>query len=218
MKLSHRLLFVVLLVLICGIYIFPWSKIGIDIPALSKPYTLGLDLQGGVELDYKVDLDAVRSQSDIQWTPQTIVEGIKSVIDKRVNGLGLAEPTIQTANYGGDTHIIVQIPTKDYGDISPEEKVKRNADDIAKAKATIGKVVQLEFREERINITDADRAERKDLASKTLVELKGTPFDTVAGKYKDQYERVLVSTSSGTLPAGLIFPELMSATTFPITS
>ena len=133
-----------------------------------------------MELDYKVDLDAVPAQSNGQLTPQTIVEGIKSVIDKRVNGLGLAEPTIETANYGGDTHIIVQIPTKDYGNISAEEKAKRNADDIAKAKATIGKVVQLEFREEKTTITDADRAERKDLASKALAELKDTPFETVA--------------------------------------
>lgn len=208
MKLSHRILFVVLLVLVTGAYIFPWSKVGLDFPAFSKPFTLGLDLQGGVELDYKVDLGAVTSQKSNNWTSQTIVEGIKSVIDKRVNGLGLAEPTIQTANYGGDTHIVVQIPTKDYGDISEEEKIARSAEDIAKAKATIGKVVQLEFREEKTTITDADRAERKGLADKALAELKDTPFDTVAGKYSSQYERVVIATGSGKLPAGLAFPEL----------
>lgn len=222
MKLSHRILFVVFLVLLTGSYIFPWSKVGLDvssiIPAFGKSYTLGLDLQGGVELDYKVDLDVVTSQKSNTVTSQTIVEGIKSVIDKRVNGLGLAEPTIQTANYGGDTHIIVQIPTKDYGNISDEEKISRSAEDIAKAKATIGKVVQLEFREEKTTITAADKAERKALADKALVELQDTPFDTVVGKYTSQYERVYATAGYGTLPVALDFAGLATASSFPITS
>jgi protein-export membrane protein SecD len=218
MKLSHRVLFVIFLVLLTGSYIFPWGKVGISIPFLEKPFTLGLDLQGWVELDYKVDLDAVVQQGSVKWTTQTIVEGIKSVIDKRVNSLGLAEPTIQTADYGGDTHIIVQIPTKDYGDITEEEKKKRNAEDIVKAKETIGKVVQLEFREEKTSITEEDRQERRNLADKALADLQTTPFDTVSTKYTSQYERVLVSAGSGQLPASFVFPELSTATTFPLTS
>lgn len=218
MRLSQRFIFIILLVLVTGAYIFPWNKVGMDVPFFDKSYTLGLDLQGGVELDYKVDLAAVTSQKNTNWTSQTIVEGIKSVIDKRVNALGLAEPTIQTANYGGDTHLVVQIPTKDYGNLSPEEMKKRNAEDITKAKETIGKVVQLEFREEKTTITDADKLERKALADKALAEIKDTPFDTVAGKYMSQFERVYATAGHGVLPKTFEFPGLAEATTFPVVS
>jgi preprotein translocase subunit SecD len=63
MTLTQRTVFSLSIILLSTIYIIPWDKLGVDIPALSKPYTLGLDLQGGIELDYKVDMDIARSQS-----------------------------------------------------------------------------------------------------------------------------------------------------------
>ncbi len=180
MKLSHRFFFVIFLVVVSFAYIIPWERFGIDIPLLAKPYTLGLDLQGGVELDYKVDFETLKSQTGTTtWSEQNIIEGIKSVIDKRVNSLGLAEPTIQSSKYGDESHIIVQIPTRDYGNVSESEKRKKSAEDTEKAKATIGKVVQLEFREAKTNITEMDKKERKVLAEKALAELTTTPFATV---------------------------------------
>lgn len=131
----------------------------------------------------------MKSQSG-KTSEQNIVEGIKSVIEKRVNSLGLAEPTIQASKYGSDSHIIVQIPTQSHSDLSESDRKLRNAEDIKKAKETIGKVVQLEFREEKTNVTDADKAERKIIAEKALSELKATPFSTVGQKYRDQYENI----------------------------
>lgn len=162
-------------------------------PSFVQPYKYGLDLHGGVELDYKVDLSLVKAANKNSKNPvneTSVVESLKAIVDGRVNALGLAEPTIQTANYGGESHIIVQIPTQDYGNVSEEEKQKRSALDIKRAKETIGKVVQLEFREEKIEITDADRAERKSLADTILTELQTTPFATVGTKYRDQYENI----------------------------
>jgi preprotein translocase subunit SecD len=76
MKLSHRVFLIILLVVTCVLYVFPWSMVGItNVPNfVKKPFTLGLDLQGGVELDYKVDLDAVRSQSGAKWSEQSVIE------------------------------------------------------------------------------------------------------------------------------------------------
>lgn len=133
------------------------------------------------------------------------MEGIKSIIDKRVNSLGLAEPTIQTAKYGTDNHIIVQIPTQAHSDLSDAERKVKNAEDIKKAKDTIGKVVQLEFREARITVTDADKAERRTLADKAFAELKATPFATVGQKYRDQYENIAYSAGTGAIPSVLAF-------------
>jgi preprotein translocase subunit SecD len=184
MKLFPRVFLIIFLTIVSGLYIFPWDQVGITAPDWVKPYKYGLDLHGGVELDYKVDLSELQEankKSDTQGTvnESTVVDTLKTIIDKRVNSLGLAEPTIQTANYGNESHIIVQIPTQDYGNISDSERKKRSEEDIARAKATIGKVVQLEFREEKEQVTDADRAERKAIAEKALMELQTTPFATV---------------------------------------
>ena len=132
-----------------------------------------------------------------------------------MNSLGLAEPTIQTASYGGDTHIIVQIPTQDYGDISEEEKQKRTRADIAKAKETIGKVVKLEFKEEKKTITEEDKLERRALAESALREIGTTPFATIGAKYRDQYENIIFASGTGALPSEATFSGVDAITTFP---
>jgi preprotein translocase subunit SecD len=204
MSLFQRAFLAISLIIVATLYIVPWDKMGIDIPLFSKPYTLGLDLQGGIELDYKVDFDSVATASGT-LDKNTIIEGLKAIIDRRVNSLGLAEPTIQTANYGGDTHIIVQIPTKDYGDIPEVEKEKKSREDILAAKETIGKVVKLEFKEEKKQITEEDKLERRAIAESALRELSTTPFATVGAKYRDQYENVIFSSGTGALPPEATF-------------
>lgn len=212
MRLAPRLLLIFILALAAGLSIFPWESVGITLPgaiqAYVKPYKYGLDLHGGVELDYKVDLTAVKSQTGSSGvTEKSVVESLKKIIDNRVGSLGLSEPTIQTAKYGADeNHIIVQIPVKEYGDISEEEKRIQNAEDIKRAKATIGKVVQIEFREEKNTVTDEDKKARQALAENALAEMKGTPFATVGAKYRDQYENVNFVTLTGALQKKIQIP------------
>lgn len=103
----------------------------------------------------------------------------------------------------------MQIPVKEYGDISEDEKRARNAEDITKAKETIGKVVQLEFREEKRDVTEADKKERNTLAQNALSEIKsGTPFATVGTKYQDQYDNIAFVTSSGAIPEEFRFEKI----------
>jgi protein-export membrane protein SecD len=200
------------------LYIFPWDNYGIAIPTWVKPYKLGLDLNGWVELDYKVDLTEVRAQSG-QINEANIIDSLKNIIDRRVRSLKLEEPTIQTAQYGpGESHIIVQIPVKDYGNISDEEKRKKNAEDITNAKNTIGKVVKLEFKEEKKDITEEDKQERRDIAEKARWELTNTPFATIAAKYRDQYENVFYVSTSGALSPQAKFDGHEKITKFPFVS
>ncbi|MDD5376904.1 MAG: protein translocase subunit SecD [Candidatus Gracilibacteria bacterium] len=198
--LGFRLAIIVLLALLSGAYILPWKTIGIDTPFPVTEYKLGLDLHGGVELDYKIDMtDAQKNGSTFQ--PKDIIEGLKSIVEKRVNSLGTAEPTIQTASYGGEEHIIVQIPTQNFDgeNLTAEEKKAKNDEYIAKAKETIGKVVRLEFKEQKTVITDADKKERTDIANNLLAEIQAAkyPFATIANKYKDQYENIEYRAGSG---------------------
>ena len=137
------------------------------------------------------------------FQPKDIIEGLKSIVEKRVNSLGTAEPNIQTASYGGEEHIIVQIPTQNFDgeSLSEEEKKLKNDEYIAQAKETIGKVVRLEFKEQKTSVTDADRKERTDIATKLLAEIQAAkyPFATVATKYKDQYENIEYRAGSGAI-------------------
>lgn len=128
---------------------------------------------------------------------------MKSIVEKRVNSLGTAEPTIQTASYGGEEHIIVQIPTQNFDgeNLSDADKKAKNDEYITKAKDTIGKVVRLEFKEQKTTVTDVDKQERTDIAMKLLAEVQAGkyPFATVANKYKDQYENIEFQSGSGTV-------------------
>ncbi len=215
MSINQRFFLAFVLIVLSALYIVPWKNYNVNNAFLNREYTLGLDLQGGVELDYKVDF----SQIDTATTdPNKIVEGLKNIIDKRVNSLGLAEPNIQTARYGSDVHIIVQIPTKAYTDLTPEEQTERRALDIKNAKETIGKVVQIEFREQKTTATEEDYTARKTIADNAHTELATTPFATVADKYTSQYERVIAKSGTGTLPPEAEIPGLDLVTDFPYLS
>lgn len=217
MTLNQRAFFIVVMMLLSVLYIVPWEKYGIDNAFLNKRYTLWLDLQWGVELDYKVDLDTIKTQTGIEYTSMRniVIEDIKKTIDTRVKSLGLSEPNIQDAKYGNDSHIIVQIPTQSYANLSQEEREEKNAQDIARAKEVIWKVVKLEFREEKTQLTEADKTARKNLAKKADEELKTTPFSTVWQKYRDNYENVIFYAGTGVLPPYAQFPDHESIETFP---
>ena len=54
------------------------------------PFKLGLDLQGGVHLTYKADLSAIKPAEAIG-----AMEGLRDVIERRVNAFGVGEPLVQ---------------------------------------------------------------------------------------------------------------------------
>lgn len=95
---------------------------------------LGLDLQGGAQLDYKIDLRKIPDNEKDQK-----VDGILNIINKRVNSLGVAEPNIYTSDFGDEKHIIVELA---------------GIKDLEKAKDIVGKTIQLEFKELKENQED----------------------------------------------------------------
>ncbi|MFN2340802.1 MAG: protein translocase subunit SecD [Halanaerobium sp.] len=82
---------------------------------------LGLDLQGGAHIVLQAQPTEEREIND------TVMTGIQSVIERRVNQLGLSEPMIQRQ---GDDRIIVELPAVD----SPNEAIE-----------TIGRTAMLTF-------------------------------------------------------------------------
>lgn len=125
---------------------------------------LGLDLKGGTQLDYAVDLSAVDAADKDQ-----IVEGVKEVIRRRVDSLGVSEPNIYVSNIADQYHIVVELA---------------GITDLEEAKATVGKTIQLEFKEENLNPEDAEQVEwATDAANAFLARVQaGEDFLTVAEK------------------------------------
>ncbi|MCX6762254.1 MAG: protein translocase subunit SecD [Candidatus Moranbacteria bacterium] len=70
----------------------------------SLKINLGLDLQGGIHLIYKVDTSGV----DAAKVPDAL-NGLQDVIERRVNAFGVAEPLIETSKSGSEQRLIVEL-------------------------------------------------------------------------------------------------------------
>jgi protein-export membrane protein SecD len=90
------------------------------------PFRLGLDLKGGTHLIYEADTSEVP-----QDTRGSIMEGVRDVIERRVNALGVAEPIVQLTESEGSWRLIVELA---------------GVYDTDRAIATIGETPVLEFR------------------------------------------------------------------------
>ena len=90
----------------------------------SRPYVLGLDLQGGVNLTYQADLSTVEDKSEA-------MSGLRDVIERRVNLFGVSEPVVQIQ---GEDRLMVSLP---------------GVKDVKAAIEMIGQTPYLEFSEQR---------------------------------------------------------------------
>ena len=90
--------------------------------------TLGLDLKGGSYLVYQADLSDIEPDNRSE-----IMEGVKGVIERRINALGIVEPIIAVQKQEGEYSIAIQLP---------------GVGETEKAKEMIGRVSLLDFREQ----------------------------------------------------------------------
>ncbi|MBD2530716.1 protein translocase subunit SecD [Nostoc flagelliforme FACHB-838] len=110
------------------------------------PIPLGLDLRGGSQLTIQV-----KPSAEIPQITERELEGVKKVVEGRINGLGVSEPVIQTV---GTDKILVQLP----GVNDPEQ-----------AERVLGGTAQLEFRTQKPNTETqllAYQASRVELKTK----------------------------------------------------
>ena len=109
---QYRMLIVILIVVLIAIWIDLPSKYRIPIPGLNRKIETryGLDLQGGVQALLEADLP---EGADV---PQEKMNTAVTIVENRVNGLGVNEPLVQLA---GDRRIVVELP----GEENPEEAI-----------------------------------------------------------------------------------------------
>lgn len=106
------------------------EKIGFRFPHFwEKPFSLGLDLQGGTHLVYEADLSN-KEKEDYG----SAMKGLRDIIERRVNLFGAREPVVQTEETAGHHRLVVEMP----GVKDPSEAIK-----------AIGQTPFLEFKEPR---------------------------------------------------------------------
>ncbi|MFH1759168.1 MAG: protein translocase subunit SecD [Patescibacteria group bacterium] len=69
-----------------------------------QPWRLGLDLTGGSHLVYEVDLSQVSATDK-----ESVLNGLRDVIEKRVNLFGVSEPQVYVAESGQSTRLVVEL-------------------------------------------------------------------------------------------------------------
>ncbi len=157
-------------------------------PAFLQPgLHLGLDLQGGTQLDFRIsetemekqleqlekeieqlratngpedEINEKRAQSsNIQALRGGIVEAIRTVLERRVNSLGVSEAVITPSFYGTEKHLLVECP---------------GVIDIQKCIATVGKTILLEFKEESQGQDEEHIGKMRELAAKAEKRITGS--------------------------------------------
>lgn len=138
------------------------------------PFRLGLDLLGGSHLVYRADMSNVPDRDQ-----GSALEGVRDVIERRVNVFGVSEPIVQTSLSGGESRVIVELA---------------GVKDVNAAIEMIGETPLLEFKEEEEGVRELTEQEQEQLnefnteAEKQAEELlgkliSGGDFNTLAREY-----------------------------------
>ncbi|OGM15993.1 protein-export membrane protein SecD [Candidatus Woesebacteria bacterium RBG_19FT_COMBO_42_9] len=129
---------------------------------LKKNFDLiyGLDLAGGSHLVFEAESSQIAEEKR-----KTAIEGVRDVIERRVNLFGISEPNVQASSFEGKDRIIVELP---------------GIKDTKEAAKLIGKTAQLVFAE----IQGEGENAKLMLADLTGADLKSAKeiFDNTTGK------------------------------------
>lgn len=165
---------IIILSLLAGVVDYPKGP-DIHIGKFSKELKvrLGLDLQGGTSLIYDADTSNITDADKA-----SALEGVRDVIERRVNAFGVAEPVIQTNHSGNNWRVIVELA---------------GVQDIDQAIKMIGETPLLEFKEqktteltqEQIQAANDANAEAKKQAEDVLKQAleQNADFAALANQY-----------------------------------
>lgn len=169
----HKIYFFLILILVIAIAagVFDWQP--------ERPFRLGLDLQGGSHLIYQADLSLIKDKAQA-------MQGVRDVIERRVNLFGVAEPVVQIA---GKDKLIVELA---------------GIKDIKQAIALIGETPYLDFREEKITEDDKINFVITNLTGQHLkqasLEFDPTSYQPVVNlEFNDQGKKIFADLTQKNL-------------------
>jgi len=128
---------IILISVIAGYVDYPKAP-ALRIGSYQKDFNvrLGLDLKGGSLLLYDADTSNVASEDR-----ESAVEGVRDVIERRVNAFGVSEPVVRSIRNGDSWRIQVELA---------------GITDVQEAAKMIGETPSLEFKEEAIPVPLTD--------------------------------------------------------------
>jgi protein-export membrane protein SecD len=127
--------------------------LGTKIGHLNRPFLLGLDLQGGTRLEYEADVSGIAAADRADQ-----IAGVRDLIERRVNALGVSEPVVQTARAGDAYRVSVELA---------------GIRDVNEAIKTIGETPTLEFKEQNTEPPkDLTDEEKKTIETRNAASLK----------------------------------------------
>jgi len=165
-----------------------------------KPFNLGLDLQGGTHLVYEADVTNIPTaeRSDA-------IEGVRDVIERRVNSFGVAEPIIQTTQSNDGWRLIVELA---------------GVHDVNEAIEQIGETPLLEFKElnpnptveltteQQTQLDQANaQAQQQALTILTQAQQPDADFAELAKTYSQDSGSAQLGGDLGLQPRGVFVPE-----------
>lgn len=161
---------IVFFVLILGLYAMP-SSLKAKIPfanvrnhLLAKNINLGLDLAGGRQLDYKVDLTRAKEQGKSEKELDEVVNGVAEVLRRRIDPDGTKELNIQTSDFGDEKHILVEI-TAGIDTEATRELLQKKIDLEFKELNDTANEEQIKQLEEKVKTVSAELAKTEDFAA-----------------------------------------------------
>ncbi|TSC96446.1 MAG: Protein translocase subunit SecD [Parcubacteria group bacterium Athens0714_26] len=129
---------IILLAVVAAIFVYPKSSVSKKF----LPWRLGLDLVGGSYLVYEADLSGVAATDR-----DSVMNGLRDVIEKRVNLFGVTEPRVTISKAGDTYRLNVELA---------------GIKDINEAIKTIGQTPFLYFSE--ADLTDVNKPQFKETA------------------------------------------------------
>jgi preprotein translocase subunit SecD len=170
-KIWYSFVSILLLALLAGL--MDWPQLPSWVPGSSfwSRYNiqLGLDLRGGSHLIYQANVASVpvADRADA-------LEGVRDVIERRINFFGVSEPVIQTSKVGDSWRVIVELP---------------GVKDVNQAIKLIGETPILEFKEPNTETAPDPTIDQYNKEAKTKAEglLKRARWGENFAKLAQQY-------------------------------
>lgn len=182
------------------------SEANVSLPHFPNvPFKLGLDLVGGSQLLYNADTSKIP-----EVDRAAALEGVRDVIERRVNSFGVAEPVVQTDRSGDQWRVLVELA----GIIDVQDAIKQ-----------IGETPLLEFKELDPNgpaepvLTDEQQAQLDEYNAKALETAKdlikrikaGEDFAELAKQYSEDPGSAQNGGDLGYVQQGLFVEEFDNA-------
>ncbi len=214
-SLRLRLLGVIFLTVFAGALAYPrpvsrvpW--IGAAVSGLR--INLGLDLQGGIHLEYAVDTSQIPEEKR-----SDALQAALAVIERRVNAFGVGEPLVQLSRSGSEDRIIVELPG--VKDVDEAKKMLKetpylefqedNSEEVQKQLDSLNEVSKKQAEEalDRIkqgaDFAELAKAESKDPGSAD----KGGDLDFAKkGQFVKEFDDVLFNPD---FKVGTVWPDLV---------